>query len=78
MAGTVTGVSRTLGPHWNVDLSDGRSVLADSTVLALGHFPPRQLAALRPIAGTDLYSDDPWRRHAEAPPSARVLLIGTA
>ncbi len=65
------------GGPWQVHLHDGRSVLADSVVLATGHFRPRTPEALRDVADSDLYCNDPWRRRVPAPAGGRVLLIGT-
>jgi uncharacterized NAD(P)/FAD-binding protein YdhS len=64
---------------WHVRLGDGRSVLADTVVLALGHLPPARIAALRPLEGSGLYDANPWARGydsgVETP--GRVLLVGT-
>ena len=67
--------------QWNVVLADGRDLLADDVVLALGNPEPQRLAALREIADSAAYVHDPWnpRRPALCATNAsdRVLLLGT-
>ena len=76
--GDVSSMSRRPGsPRWAVKLADGRSVLADSVVLAIGHFRPRTPAALSELASTDFYVADPWLLRPEDRRAERVLLVGT-
>ncbi len=81
ITGEVVGMTRdaTAG-RWHIALSDGRGVVVDATVLALGHFPPASFAALQPLVGTGSLVDDPWRPASAAAttrPRGRVLLVGT-
>ena len=58
-------------------LADGQSVLADTTVLAIGHFASRPVDALRPLGSSGLYVNDPWTTPFAVRSSDRVLLVGT-
>lgn len=65
------------GPRYCVSLADGRSLVADDVVLALGNPPSAALPGSVELQGTASYIADPWSepttfRHAE-----RVLLVGT-
>lgn len=67
---------------WHVRLADGRSIVADAVVLALGHQAPAGPPALRTLAKSGLYVADPWQHEVEATVGdaaapARVLLVGT-
>jgi len=62
---------------WSVDLEDGRAVLADEVVLALGHFAPCSPDALRPVMASGLYCADPWSTFEPVAAPRRVLLVGT-
>lgn len=65
--------------RWNLWLADGRDLLANDVVLALGSPAPRELAELVPLAQCAAYVHDPWsHRYAAARGEReRVLLLGT-
>jgi uncharacterized NAD(P)/FAD-binding protein YdhS len=74
----VRALSRAAGHGaWRLELDDGSNVFADATVLAIGHFAPRGVDALRPLAGAAGYAPNPWSRRAIKPGPERVLLVGT-
>jgi uncharacterized NAD(P)/FAD-binding protein YdhS len=78
MQGSVNAVARVMHDGiWNVEIDDGRAVLADEVVLAFGHFAPRTPDALAPLLGSGLYTADPWMQTYIRDASNRVLLIGT-
>lgn len=79
IAAQVTDIVR-VGDTFHATLDDGRTVVADQVVLALGNFAPTDL----PLADTSFYASpryirDPWRANAFANVdlSAPVLCIGT-
>ncbi|MFO7276520.1 MAG: FAD/NAD(P)-binding protein [Pseudomonadota bacterium] len=61
-------VSQSGKSSWSVGLGDGRSLSADTVVLALGNPPPRKLHRCEL---------DPWRAAEEVQPGQSVLLVGT-
>jgi uncharacterized NAD(P)/FAD-binding protein YdhS len=65
-----------------VELADGRRVIADDVVLALGNPPPASLAAAKEIADHPAYVADPYAGpyagDARFSRRDRVLLIGTS
>ncbi len=78
MQGVASAVTRVMDDGiWNVEIDDGRAVLADDVVLAFGHFAPRTPDALRPLLGSGLYMADPWTSTLTQDLPNRVLLIGT-
>ena len=60
--------SRDSRPAWRITMADGRDIVADEVVLALGNPPPR---AFHPCV------QDPWRDDDARRPHERVLLMGT-
>lgn len=78
-------VSRLAQSHnrarsWRIDLDDGRLVLADEVVLAIGNPRPALPPALQAIRGTQWYVHDPWGSWPQDRPDRaprRVLLLGT-
>jgi len=76
--GEVCAIERLAGSNTHrLHLSDGRHLLADDIVLALGNPVPASPKALEPILGSRRYSESPW----DAPKSCRagetVVIIGT-
>jgi uncharacterized NAD(P)/FAD-binding protein YdhS len=67
------------GSGVQVELADGRQLLADQVVFAFGHFAPRTPHALAPLAGTGRYLGDPWAHGSleHIGTDTPVLLIGS-
>jgi uncharacterized NAD(P)/FAD-binding protein YdhS len=67
----VVGITRHPGGGLSLRLAIGRTLAADTAVLAIGNFPPR--AGSGPIFG------DPWdeRATSDLDPEAAVLILGT-
>jgi len=59
-----------------VQLADGRSLIADDVVLALGNPPPAELAGTQTL-DEPCYTADPWAGSLRFQPGESVLLIGT-
>ncbi|HEX7417034.1 MAG TPA: FAD/NAD(P)-binding protein [Steroidobacteraceae bacterium] len=64
--GEVARVARLNGSAaWRVELGDGRTLLADDVVLALGNPPPRLPPELADIANSERYVHCPWSPEAQ-------------
>jgi uncharacterized NAD(P)/FAD-binding protein YdhS len=86
MAGEAIRLERLAGrrpefARWNLWLADGRDLIANGVVLALGNPEPRTPDELVPIVHSAAYVHDPWAyRHTDlraVRERERVLLIGT-
>src|SRR5690606_17812239 len=64
--------------RWQLVFEDGREMLSDQVVLALGNPPPARLSALRAILPTQHYIHNPWDDSARSWSAPRVLLVGTS
>jgi uncharacterized NAD(P)/FAD-binding protein YdhS len=68
------------GSSFNLQLSDGRCLIADDVVLALGNPPPAALPGTekltRGVGHAPSYIPDPWAAQLKFRPSESVLLIG--
>lgn len=62
---------------YSVQLEDGRSLLADEVVLALGNPPSERLPGSAQLLGSSSYVADPWTEAAEFRSGERVLVVGT-
>jgi uncharacterized NAD(P)/FAD-binding protein YdhS len=68
-------VDRQLPLH--VRLSDGRTIVADDVVLALGNPKPASLSVAKNVLGHDAYVENPWSTALQFSSDQTVLLIGT-
>jgi uncharacterized NAD(P)/FAD-binding protein YdhS len=77
--GSVVGIrrlERSLPLH--MELADGRRIIADDVVLALGNPPRANLPAARDVTGHAAYIADPYQQIVSCSRRDRVLLIGTS
>lgn len=65
------------GQGYSVRLADGRSLLADEVVLALGNPPSEALPGSQQLLGSAAYVADPWTGPAQFRSGERVLVVGT-
>ena len=65
------------GQNYSVRLADGRSLLADEVVLALGNPPSEALPCAQQLLDSSAYVADPWTDVAEFRSAERVLVVGT-
>ena len=61
-----------------LELSDGRTIVADQVVIASGNPAPARLAVCASLGEEPGYIDDPWRPGALDGLAGEVLLIGTS
>jgi uncharacterized NAD(P)/FAD-binding protein YdhS len=62
---------------FNIQLADGRSLVADDVVLAMGNPPPAELPGTDALVGSgDCYIPDPWAAALTVRPGETVLLVG--
>jgi uncharacterized NAD(P)/FAD-binding protein YdhS len=78
----VCGTARSLqrgsnGQGYDMQLADGRSLLADEVVLALGNPPSEALPGAQQLLGSSSYVADPWTDPAQFRSAERVLVVGT-
>ena len=64
------------GAH-RLHLSDGRQLIADDVVLALGNPVPSSPKALEPILGSRRYAESPWETPKSCRPGETVVIVGT-
>ena len=75
---TVLAVRRTRrDAAFKLELEDGRQLVADDVVLAVGNSQPARLPQLAAVADHPGYCADPWQIPAGFRSGERVLLIGT-
>ncbi len=78
VCGTACSLQRGNNGHgYSVRLADGRSLLADEVVLALGNPPSEALPGTAHLLGSSSYVSDPWTDTAEFRSAERVLVVGT-
>jgi len=65
------------GQGYSVRLTDGRTLLADEVVLALGNPPSEALPGTEQLLGSASYVADPWTAAAGFRSGERVLVVGT-
>jgi uncharacterized NAD(P)/FAD-binding protein YdhS len=58
--------------------TDGRSIIADDVVLALGNPAPASPPIMDCLSGSPRYSEDPWAAPSSCRPGETVLVIGTS
>lgn len=58
-------------------LADGRELVADEVVLALGNPPPRTLRGSEPVLDSPAYVADPWSQPLQFRRGETVLVIGS-
>ena len=78
----VCGIACSLEPVGNAQgyslrLTDGRTLLADEIVLALGNPPSEALPGTEQLLGSASYVADPWTAAAGFRCGERVLVVGT-
>ncbi|HEY4211519.1 MAG TPA: FAD/NAD(P)-binding protein [Steroidobacteraceae bacterium] len=80
----ISAVERIEGSaSFRLQFSDGRLLVADEVILALGHPDPATLPAFRGLRESALdladprYFDDPWAGVASCRPGETVLIVGT-
>jgi uncharacterized NAD(P)/FAD-binding protein YdhS len=79
---SVSGTATSLtclhgGPRYGVQLADGRTLLADEVVLALGNPPSPALPGSQDLRGGAQYIADPWSAPVHFRAGERVLVVGT-
>jgi uncharacterized NAD(P)/FAD-binding protein YdhS len=78
MRGDVSALERIPGSQsFRLQLADGRSLMADDVVLALGNLSPSPVPGTEALAGCTSYVHDPWAESLTCEPGESVLLIGT-
>ena len=78
VSGSAVSLRRTTeGNGFVVTIDDGRRILADRVVLAIGHSPPTTPSALAPLEGTTSYVRDPWSTLPSCGAGGRVLVVGS-
>ena len=76
--GSVIAVERfPRNAGWRAHFADGRSVDADSMVLALGNPPPATLPGVAALRGWVHYVDDPWKALPRFRRGETALVVGT-
>lgn len=68
-------IDRSLPLH--VETDDGRTLVADDVVLAVGNPPPTSLPVTASVADHPAYIADPWQRDLRFAGGQTVMLIGT-
>jgi len=66
-----------LGSPFRVLLEDGREVIADDVVLAVGNAPPAPLPGDEALLGSSCYVSDPWGTADRFRAGETVLVVGT-
>ena len=75
--GSVSFVGRAgPGSPFRVQLEDGREVIADDVVLALGNPPPAPLPGDEALLGSPCYISDPWGTPERFRAGETVLVVG--
>jgi uncharacterized NAD(P)/FAD-binding protein YdhS len=78
MAGTACSLqSLNNGQRYCLQLTDGRSIVADDLVLALGNPPSEALPGTENLVGSWSYIADPWSAPVKFCTGERVLVVGT-
>jgi uncharacterized NAD(P)/FAD-binding protein YdhS len=78
----VHGEVQSIGPlglshAWQLDLADGRAVIADEVVLALGNPSPQRPPGAEALIAAGLYEENPWASPPAFKPRQTVLVMGT-
>ena len=78
VSGTATSVRCLSNGHrYGVELADGRTLIADDVVLALGNPPSDGLPGSQALLGSAAYVADPWSTPVQFRSGERVLVVGT-
>ena len=80
LRGRVTGIRREAAAAASTSrlrLADGRELIADQVVLALGNPPPATLPACESLRGSPAWTPDPWAGPLHFRAGETLLLIGT-
>jgi uncharacterized NAD(P)/FAD-binding protein YdhS len=78
LRGEVCAVEKMAGSSSvHVQLADGRDLIADDVVLALGNPQPGHLPGTQTVADSPGYIHDPWSAPLKVRPGENVLLLGT-
>ncbi len=78
VSGTATSVQCLSNGHrYGIELADGRTLIADDVVLALGNPPSDGLPGSQALLGTAAYVADPWSAPLQFRSGERVLVVGT-
>jgi len=68
---------RRVSSAFLISLADGRTLAADTVVLALGNPPPGEIPAASNVLGSSRYVEDPWSGDPTFHPHETILVLGT-
>jgi len=78
-AAQATALRALPGNRFEITLDDGRTLVADEVVLAIGALPARALPCVSPAAlASGAYTIDAWHELAPSQAPEHVLVVGTA